>query len=568
VWVGAHEDISSNPFLRRKKLAASLKPREYQQRIAETASKANTLVVLPTGLGKTLVAALVAKERLERFPKGKVVILAPTKPLVLQHHRSFTEILSLEGDEMALLTGDSPPEERSYLWRRSRVIFATPQTVRNDMRHGRIELNDVSLIVFDEAHRSVKDYSYTEIARTYMEQGWTPLILGLTASPGGSREKIGDITRNLFIKQVEARSDDDADVRPYVERTSFEGKKVALPPEYSKMLSILRDLYNERVSRLTQAGFLPNKGRPSKTAILQARMAIAARLKTADASSKGYLYGALVTQAQAVMISHALELAETQGVDVLQKYLKRLREKPERGKSASFLLKDPRWLKLEEEARRVQGVDHPKLTELRSIMKRQFASKADSKAIVFTQYRDTIESIVDRLSREGVAAQRFVGQATKSDSEGMDQKTQTQVLERFSKGEFSVLVSSSIGEEGLHVPDVDLVVFYEAVPSEIRAIQRKGRTGRTRPGKVVVLIAEGTLDEAYYYSSLRREKFMKGLISTTTTTAAAGKDKEAEGRSEDYDGGSIGGAENPSGGETAPKTTSTTADTTLLDYID
>ena len=52
----------------------------------------------------------------------------------------------------------------------------------------------------------------------------------------------------------------------------------------------------------------------------------------------------------------------------------------------------------------------------------------------------------------------------------------------FRKGEFNVLVSSSIGEEGLHVPDVDLVVFYEAVPSEIRYIQRRGRTGRTTPG--------------------------------------------------------------------------------------
>ena len=96
----------------------------------------------------------------------------------------------------------------------------------------------------------------------------------------------------------------------------------------------------------------------------------------------------------------------------------------------------------------------------------------------------------------------------------MDQKTQTDVLEKFTEGEFNVLVSSSIGEEGLHVPDVDLVVFYEAVPSEIRAIQRKGRTGRTMRGKVIVLLAEGTVDEAYFYSSLRREKFMKSMVSS------------------------------------------------------
>jgi ERCC4-related helicase len=491
-------------------LPNSLQPREYQQRIAEAASQANTLVVLPTGLGKTLIALLVAKIRLEKFPNGKIVVLAPTKPLVLQHCNSFKEILSLQPKDVVLLTGEIPPEERSYLWRRSRFVFATPQTVRNDMRHGRVDLNDVVLLVFDEAHRSVKDYSYTEVAKVYKETAWTPLILGLTASPGGSREKINEITQNLFIEHVEARSEEDEDVKSYVEETSFEGRKVALPEAYGQLLSILRDVYNEKVNRLMASGFLP-RTRLSKKILLQARATMAARLKTGG--NKGYIYGALINQAQAIMILHALELAETQGVDVLLKYLKRMREKPEQGKSATALMKDQRWLMLEDEAKRIQGIEYPKLTEIRSIVKGQFASKADSKIIIFTQYRDTIESIVETLSKDGVVAQRFVGQANKTDSEGMDQKRQTDVLEKFTEGEFKVLVSSSIGEEGLHVPDVDLVVFYEAVPSEIRAIQRKGRTGRTMPGKVVVLLAEGTIDEAYFYSSLRREKFMKSIVS-------------------------------------------------------
>lgn len=498
-------------------LPTSLKPREYQQKIAEAASQANTLVVLPTGLGKTLIALLVATVRLEKFPKGKVVVLAPTKPLVLQHYNSFKDILSLEPKDISLLTGENPPEERSYLWRRSRFVFATPQTVRNDVRQGRIDLNDVVLLVFDEAHRSVKDYSYTEVAKVYKDTAWTPLILGLTASPGGSREKINEITQSLFIEHVEARSEEDEDVKRYVEQTEFEGRKVALPQEYNQLLSILRDVYNEKVSRLMESGFLPWT-RLSKKMLLQARATILARLKSGG-GNKGYLYGSLINQAQAIMVNHAVELAETQGVDVLLKYLKRMREKPEQGKSATALLKDPRWLMLEDEAKRVQPIEYPKLTELRKIVKGQFATKAGSKIIVFTQYRDTIESIVETLAKDGVSAQRFVGQANKTDSEGMDQKTQTNVLEKFTEGEFNVLVSSSIGEEGLHVPDVDLVVFYEAVPSEIRAIQRKGRTGRTMRGKVIVLLTEGTVDEAYFYSSLRRERFMKSMVSAPKSEA-------------------------------------------------
>src|SRR5580704_7315806 len=290
-------------------LPSALKPREYQQKIAEAASQTNTLVVLPTGLGKTLVALLVARLRLEKFPKGKVVVLAPTKPLVLQHYNSFKEILSLEAKDIALLTGESPPEERSYLWRRSRFVFATPQTVRNDMRHGRIDLNDVVLLVFDEAHRSVKDYSYTEVAKVYKETAWTPLILGLTASPGGSREKINEITQTLFIEHVEARSEEDEDVKGYVEETEFEGRKVSLPKEYNQLLGILRDIYNEKVNRLMESGLVP-RTRLSKKILLQARVTMSARLKSGG--NKGYIYAALVAQAQAIMILHALELAETQ----------------------------------------------------------------------------------------------------------------------------------------------------------------------------------------------------------------------------------------------------------------
>ncbi len=213
------------------------------------------------------------------------------------------------------------------------------------------------------------------------------------------------------------------------------------------------------------------------------------------------------------MILHAVELLETQGPAVLEKYLVRFRAKPEQGKSAQALLKDKRWIFIESEAEKLRDFPNPKLEKVAEIVRDQLSSKPGAKIIVFTQYRDTIDTIVERLSAIRVSSMRFVGQADKVGNEGMDQKEQSQALEQFRGGDFSVLVSSSIGEEGLHVPDVDLVVFYEAVPSEIRSIQRKGRTGRTRPGRVIILLAEGTVDEAYYYSSVNREKFMKTLVT-------------------------------------------------------
>lgn len=494
-------------------LSADFEAREYQKKIAEVATRTNTLVVLPTGLGKTIVAIMVAAEMLSRNSRTKVMILAPTRPLVLQHLRAFSSELTLPEGSMAALTGTVDPGERELIWIKSRVIFATPQTVYNDVRHGRVSLRDVALAVFDEAHRSVRDYTYTKLATVYRESAENPLIMGLTASPGASKEKVNEIKRNLFIEAVEARSEESDDVKGYVEKTNIQAVRVRVPDEYYETTLRLRELYNERIKKLMNGGFL-RSNRVSKKALLEARMSISARLKAAQASGgqKGYIYGAIINQAQAVAILHALEMIETQGAPPLLRYLEKMRERPEKGKAINSLVRDPRWIKVEEEARKLALVPHPKISVVLDVTKHQLQNKPESRIIVFTQYRDTIEDIVKALEREGVTARRFVGQSDREGSKGMDQLTQTKTLDLFRKGEFKVLVSSSIGEEGLHVPDVDLVIFYEAVPSEIRYIQRRGRTGRTTEGRVVILLAEGTVDESYYYSTLLKENRMKELV--------------------------------------------------------
>jgi ERCC4-type nuclease len=107
---------------------------------------------------------------------------------------------------------------------------------------------------------------------------------------------------------------------------------------------------------------------------------------------------------------------------------------------------------------------------------------------------------------------RFVGQGDKDGSDGMTQNEQQETLDDFRAGEFEVLVSTSVAEEGLDVPEVDLVLFYEPVPTAIRSIQRKGRTGRQAEGRVVVLMAEDTRDEAYFWISKRREREMESEL--------------------------------------------------------
>ncbi len=515
-------------------------PRSYQSSIALSASKTNTLVILPTGLGKTLIAILVSEMRLKEFGgAGRILVLAPTKPLILQHKETFENSFLLDRKKFVLLTGETEIEDRREAWDDPsfQFVFATPETVVNDLQTANVvSLKDFVLVVFDEAHRAVGDYAYVEVARQYSVQCSHPLILGLTASPGGSIERVDEVNRNLFIKNVEARSEKDTDVLKYVEETRIERIVVKLPPQFLSLRNQLRSLYDEKIEKLKKLHlikptFFRGQEKVTKKELLGSRQEIFARLKHADygTNQRGVLFGALVAQAQAVMILHAMELLETQGLYTLQKYLGRLKDNPEQGKSAKALFKDERWARIVKETSLVissapslvgQNEVHPKVGKLKSIIQEQLEKKQESKIIVFTQYRDTIDMIISQMQKNNVIrCQRFVGQAKRSEEDrGMSQKIQKEILEKFrTSNEFNVLVSSSIGEEGLHVPDVDLVIFYEAVPSEIRAIQRRGRTGRTMPGRVVVLLAQDTVDEGYFYSSLFKEKRMKNIVESGIT---------------------------------------------------
>ncbi|WP_297508722.1 DEAD/DEAH box helicase [Thermococcus sp.] len=501
-----------------------IEPRVYQEVIYAKCKERNCLVVLPTGLGKTLIAMLIADYRLSKYG-GKVLMLAPTKPLALQHAESFRKLFNLPPEKINVLTGELSPEKRRKIWEESVVITATPQTVENDVLTGRISLEDVVLLVFDEAHRAVGNYSYVFIAREYLKRAKHPLVLGLTASPGSDEEKIREIVKNLGIEHIEVRTESSPDVKPYVQKIAFEWVRVDLPGIYKEVRLILREMLKESLKPLANAGLVS-----SASPDIPKREVLQAGSKINQAVARGdYSLGSLMKhQAKAMKLHHAIELLETQGLTALRAYLKKLRE--DRSKSSRELMEDPRMRKviyLLVQAKEL-GLDHPKMERLKELIRGQLEKKPDSKIIVFTNYRDTGRKIVEELNGMGISAERFIGQSSRVNDRGMSQREQKEILDRFSKGKFKVLVATSVGEEGLDVPEVDLVVFYEPVPSAIRSIQRRGRTGRHRPGKVVILMAKGTRDEAYYWSSRRKEKGMFEAIRKIARELEKSKPKRAE----------------------------------------
>ena len=480
----------------------AVEDRTYQVNIARACLERSTLVVLPTGMGKTVVAAMVVAETLRRCG-GKVLFLAPTKPLVEQHAASLRDVLIVE--RITLFTGEATsPEERDLLWRENKIVVSTPQVIRNDLRAGRFTLDDVSLVVFDEAHRAVGDYAYVDVAGAYKDVPGR-LVLGMTASPGSSAEKILEVCGNLGITAVEIRTEYDPDVVPYVHDMQFQRIPVEAPEVAKDIRALLTTVYEDQVTRLKKAGFLQGKPKPRLKDLLA--VGDEARRQLDGGSKDGRLYGVVTAQAIAMKTNHAIELAETQGLGALRSYFERM-EADAKSRADTQFLKHEKVVAARKLAQETD-VEHPKVHKTLWIVRDALMTKPDAKVIVFTHYRDTADRMTAELARvPGVRPMRFVGQSSRGDDVGLTQKEQVEILDRFRAGEVNVIVATSIGEEGLDIPQVDLVVFYEPVPSEIRTIQRRGRTGRSAAGRVVMLVTKDTRDEAYFYSARRKERKM------------------------------------------------------------
>ena len=483
----------------------SIQEREYQRALANACLDAPTLVVLPTGLGKTVVALLVIAEVLHR-KKGKVLFLAPTKPLVEQHASFLKQ--NLRGKKVALMTGEKKPPERQEQWASNDVIVSTPQVVANDLKHKRVDLDDFELVIFDEAHRGVGEYSYVAVAEAYRPVNG--LVMGMTASPGASRDKIMEVCTNLGMKNIEVRSESDPDVSRYVHDVEIDWVEVEVPDQMKKVAAILRSLFDSYVQQLVKMGCMTSKRPPTTMYLLEVNKTLQARLRSGK--NRGYVFRALSVQAMALKVVHALEMAETQGLAALNSYLEKLKKEAgsEKGSKASrAIVSSPEFEQVEGLLQSMRG-EHPKMPRVMSIVSDQLLTEPDSKIMVFTNYRDSCEMVASHLSKiDAARVSKLVGQTDRGEDKGLRQKEQVEVLSSLRRGDINVVVATCVGEEGLDVADTDLVIFYEPVPSAIRSIQRRGRTGRSSAGRVVVLITRGTRDEASIYSSTRKERAMK-----------------------------------------------------------
>ncbi len=456
----------------------SIEKRDYQVNLSNQAIAENCIVVLPTGLGKTAVALLVIATYLSKGTGG-VLFLAPTKVLVNQHYEFLKANLTL--DDITLITGEDPIQKRTKLWSNS-VICATPEITRNDLNRQIVSPEQFNLVIFDEVHRTVGDYAYSGIAERF--ENSSARLVGMTATLPSDKEKATEILTKLRITSVAERTEDSPDVKPYIQETNTEWITVELPPELKSIQTLLKSALDERYDVLKKNGIRLEQ--QSLSALLRIRQFVLYRNRR---SAKPLF--------TAIRIHYALSMLEAHGITPFLKFCERARAKKGAGVKELFEI-DPNFTRAVHLAKEAQsrGIEHSKILKLKEIIE-----SVPGKTLIFTSYRDSVDLIFNKLTEMGISAGILIGKAGET---GLKQKKQIEIVQKFRDGLFRVLVATRVGEEGLDIAEVNQVIFYDNVPSSIRFIQRRGRTGRKDTGKLVVLIAKNTIDERYYWIGKRK----------------------------------------------------------------
>ena len=486
----------------------AIEARAYQLEAVDEALTGSMLLVLPTAAGKTAVAWMMIAEMLKE-DKGWILFVAPTNPLVDQHIRNLEKVIKNNDDvNIISMTGSTSPKKREDLWGLSRVIVATPQVVRNDVLNGILDLKECSLLILDEAHHAIGKHAMAETAELYNSTSKNPLILGMTASPGSKTEIVSEICERLKIQRIHIRTAREPMLEKYLADLEIQEIVVNVPDRIKELATPLELWINGIVNRERRKGRYVRPGTPSFGGLKEAMSRSQHAISLGDASA----YSSVSQIATAMTLNHLINHLLTQGIAAAREFLENSAKTDESSKSLQNFHKDPRIIELKCMLEEMEEI-HTKVGTVRRLVRHRLRRDSKSKIIVFASFRNTVESLDKALDdlKEARSVQ-VIGQSDRAGKKGLRPKEQIEVLKRFREGEYNVLVATSVAEEGLDIPSADLVIFYEPVGSEIRTIQRRGRTGRHREGEVIVLIAEGTRDENAKSSAERKEENMQRAV--------------------------------------------------------
>ncbi|OJJ47912.1 hypothetical protein ASPZODRAFT_131517 [Penicilliopsis zonata CBS 506.65] len=517
------------------------KTRDYQFNIAQRGLYHNLLVALPTGLGKTFIAATIMLNWYRWTKNAQIIFVAPTKPLVAQQISACFGIAGIPRSQTTMLTGEAAPGIRAEEWQQKRVFFMTPQTLINDLKTGIADPKRIVLLVVDEAHRATGGYAYVEVVKFLRRFNQSFRVLALTATPGSTVESVQAVIDGLDIAKVEIRTEQSLDIREYVHSRNIEIETFENSEEMTLCMDLFSSTLQPLVDQLRNLNAYWGRDPMALTAfgLTKARQQWMASDpgRNANMGLKAKLNSIFTVLAS---LAHAIDLLKYHGITPFYRHLVHFQsgtgEGPKNGKYQRQIVQDESFKKLVNHlqtwTKHPEFIGHPKLEYLKSVVLNHFLDRGEGTAtengqtdsktriMIFVHFRDSAEEVTRVLKRYEpmIRPHVFVGQSSAKGSEGMDQKKQLAIVEKFKKGTYNTIVATSIGEEGLDIGEVDLIVCYDSSASPIRMLQRMGRTGRKRAGNITLLLMKGKEEDSYMKAKDNYEKMQQMIASGSRFT--------------------------------------------------
>lgn len=513
------------------------KIRDYQFNITQKGLFHNLLVALPTGLGKTFIAATIMLNWYRWTKDAQIIFVAPTKPLVAQQISACFGIAGIPRSKTTMLTGEAAPGIRAEEWQEKRVFFMTPQTVLNDLKTGIADPKRIVLLVIDEAHRATGGYAYVELVKFLRRFNRSFRVLGLTATPGSTVESVQGVIDGLDIARVEIRTEQSLDIREYVHSRNTEVETFENSEEINLCLELFSAALQPHVDELRTLNAFWGRDPALLTpyGLTKARQQWMGSDAGRNASFglKGKVNAIFTLLAS---LAHGIDLLKYHGITPFYRHLQHFQTNGGKGKYQREIINDDNYKKLmshlEPWTKDPEFIGHPKLEYLKQVVLNHFMDAGEGLAdgdqpgpsrtriMIFVHFRDSAEEVTKVLKRYEpmIRPHVFVGQTGAKGSEGMDQKKQISVVDQFKKGVYNTIVATSIGEEGLDIGEVDLIVCYDSSASPVRMLQRMGRTGRKRTGNIVLLLMKGKEEDNYIKAKDNYEKMQQIIASGSQFT--------------------------------------------------
>lgn len=444
------------------------------------------------------------EDRERGLPRRIAFFLVDKVALVFQQHSFLTKNLDFP---MQKLCGEMVEGvESKAFWKETlehnEVVVCTAEILNTALHHSWIRMDQISLLIFDEAHHTKKDHPYARIIKNfYIDEKLErkPRILGLTASPVDADVDIQRAAEELeaLLHSRIATAADPASLQQAV------NKPKTSVVEYSRGRQDAETALNKELFKLVGGQELFKKS-------LNFSRSAACELGTWCADRYWQLF---FKQEDIIKLEARTErdLMKVSALDeITERNVKQVREAHELVNSHTFS---------------TASLDHALLSDkvimLVRILRDQFErGAATQRCIVFVRQRNTAMLLADLLQQPKIksdipkiAAEVLVGGGTTGSAyvnAKINFQQQNRIIRKFKLGEINCLFATSVAEEGLDIPDCNIVIRFDLYDTLIQCIQSRGRA-RRKDSCYILMIEKGNSE---HRSKLLKARRTEDLLRT------------------------------------------------------